>query len=54
MPYFDNFILDSLVLAGGLLLLVLAAYFVWIFYGIARALIRSLWDKLRKSRKNNE
>lgn len=57
MPYFDNFILDSLVLFGGITLSLLIVGVFLFGWRIIYALIRGLWDKFIQSikkTKNNE
>lgn len=53
-PYFDNFILDGLFLLFSFGLVCITAYVVLMAGSIAYAVLRGLFDKLRKKNKNNE
>lgn len=53
-PYFDNFVLDSIVLFVSMFIVVLGIGIVVYVGQILYALWRAFLDKLRKKNKNNE
>lgn len=50
MPYFDNFILDGIVLLLAIPLLIFVLYGVYFAGGILNAVLRAFWDKLRNKK----